>query len=181
MTRDEPRAAPRVRAARATDLEALPAIERRAQALFRAYGLEATFAAHLVDLPTLRSAQRAHRLFVATDEADQPVGFVLITRLGGWAQLAEVDVLPEWGRRGIGTALVERAIAWAEEREYERVVLSTMRDVPWNGPFYRRFGFEEVPANRFGRALRQLRAEEARRGLPVGDRAIMALDLRRTS
>lgn len=176
-TRAKPRAG--LRPAKVRDLPALRDVEDRAQALFRPYGLEAAFRAQLLDPGVLRSAQRAGRLFVATDDRDAPVGFALVTRLGPWAQLAEVDVLPEWGRRGIGSALVERAIAWARDRSFPRIVLSTMRDVPWNAPFYRRFGFEEVPAADFTPDLRRLRAEEARRGLPVSDRTIMRLDLTR--
>jgi len=166
-----------IRLARPDELHLLNDIERRAQVRFRPHGLEDTFAAHLLAPSILESAQRAGRLFVATDPADDPVGFALVAKLHDWAQLAEVDVAPEWGRRGVGTALVERAIAWAKEHGFSTMVLSTMRDVPWNAPFYRRFGFEALAPESLPPELRKLRAEEARRGLPVGDRVLMRLAL----
>lgn len=166
-----------LRTARADDLTALADVERRAQALFRPLGYEALFSSQLVDPTELRAAQRSGRLCVAVDPADRPVAFALVARLRDWAQLAEVDVVPEWGRRGVGTALVQWAIDWARAHAFRRMVLSTMRDVPWNAPFYRRFGFEVRPAEDLPPELRQLRAEEARRGLPVGERVVMTLTL----
>ena len=166
-----------IRLAEPGDVDRLNDIERRAQALFQPYGLADAFASHLVAPAVLRSAQRAGRLFVATDPADEPIGFALVVRLHAWAQLAEVDVVPEWGRRGVGTALVERAIDWARAQGFGAMVLSTMRDVPWNAPFYRRLGFETIAPEHLPAELRKLRAEEARRGLPVGDRVIMKLEL----
>lgn len=166
-----------IRVARPSDVAELNEIERRAQALFRPYGLEPEFAAHLVETAVLRSAQRSGRLFVATDPADAPIGFSLVTRLPPWAQLAEIDVVPEWGRRGVGTALVQRAIDWARAAGFPALVLSTMRDVPWNAPFYRRLGFRVLATESLPPELRRLRAEEARRGLPVADRVIMKLEL----
>jgi predicted N-acetyltransferase YhbS len=166
-----------VRAARVRDLAALPDIEAQALTLFRPYGWEAQLAQHAVDPAALRAAQRAGRLFVAADVDDRAVGFILMVRLRDWAQLAEVDVRPEWGRRGIGRALVRAGLDWARSRGLERVVLSTMRDVPWNAPFYRRLGFEVVPPEDLPPELRRLRAEEARWGLPVGDRVVMTMRL----
>jgi predicted N-acetyltransferase YhbS len=164
-----------VRTARARDLNRLPDIEARALTLFRPYGWEPRLAQHAIDPAAFRSAQRAGRLFVAADASDDPVGFVMMVRLQDWAQLAEIDVLPEWGRRGIGTALVRVGVDWARRRGLRRVVLSTMRDVPWNAPFYRRLGFEVVPPEELPPVLRRLRAEEARWGLPVGDRVVMTM------
>lgn len=166
-----------IRPAEIGDVDRLNDIERRAQVRFRPYGFEAAFSNHLVAPSVLRSAQRAGRLFVAADPADEPIGFALVARLNDWAQLAEVDVVPEWGRRGVGTALVERAIDWARAHGFGAMVLSTMRDVPWNAPFYHRLGFEVIEPEALAPELRQLRAEEARRGLPVGERVIMKLDL----
>ena len=36
--------------------------------------------------------------------------------------------------RGVGTALLERARAWAVEHGYHAMTLTTFRDVAWNGP-----------------------------------------------
>src|SRR6185503_4422447 len=60
--------------------------------------------------------------------------------------IAEIDVSPSHGRRGIGAALLEHACAWAAESGYPSVVLGTLSDVPWNAPFYARTGWTRWPA-----------------------------------
>ncbi len=75
---------------------------------------------------------------------DPPVGFARLDVLGGEAHLEQLCVHPEHGRLGIGRALLEAACGWAREAGYDEISLATYRDVPWNGPFYARAGFEEA-------------------------------------
>ena len=53
----------------------------------------------------------AHRLFLASDEADEPVGYCYATKIpsthGGVGWIDSLAVLPEHRRKGIGTRLVE--------------------------------------------------------------------------
>src|SRR5271165_3964159 len=72
---------------------------------------------------------------------DPPVGFASVEIVDGLAHLWQLSVRPSHGRRGVGTALVEAVCQWAGSQGYEAVTLTTYRDVPWNGPFYRRLGF----------------------------------------
>lgn len=128
------------------------------------------------DLSLTQAAVDAGRLWVATHGATV-VGFALATIVDGEAHLHEMDVLPEFGRRGLGRALVAALEHWASARGFPAVTLSTRQDVPFNGPFYARLGFVAVPEEQLTPALRQLRAEEARRGLDVSRRAVMRLAL----
>jgi len=64
-----------------------------------------------------------------------------------------------------GAALVEAAAAWARCRGKARLSLSTFRDIPWNGPYYRRLGFEPMPAEAIGPELRAVREREVANGL----------------
>ena len=50
------------------------------------------------------------------------------------------------GRRGVGRALVDEVLAWTAVRGLPSVTLITFRDVPWNGPYYEKLGFEAVTA-----------------------------------
>ena len=59
----------------------------------------------------------------------------------GNAYVEELDVMPEFGRRGLGSRLLAAVCEWAREQRCAAVTLSTFRDVPWNGPFYRKRGF----------------------------------------
>jgi len=56
-------------------------------------------------------------------------------------------VLPSHGRRGIGRLLVFTVRRWAEDAGHAGVTLSTLREIPWNAPFYERCGFREVGAD----------------------------------
>jgi len=72
------------------------------------------------------------------------VGFVALEIVDDAAHVDQVSVLPEHGRRGIGRALLEAAIGWAAASGRDEITLTTFRDVPWNAPFYRTLGFEEL-------------------------------------
>jgi len=72
------------------------------------------------------------------------VGFVSLEIVDGVAHVDQVSVLPDHGRRGLGRALLEAAVGWAAASGYPALTLITYRDVPWNAPFYRTLGFEEV-------------------------------------
>jgi GNAT superfamily N-acetyltransferase len=154
----------------------LPAIETAAAGLFESLGLADLYRRHTFSQAEFRRAWAARRLFVATDAADRPLGFALAARLGPWAQLAEVDVRPDSMQQGLGRRLVERCVGWAGSQGFDRMVLSTHRTPPWNGPFYARLGFRELRAEEWTAPLRALRAEEARRGFPMADRILMACD-----
>ena len=58
--------------------------------------------------------------------------------------LEEVDVHPDHGRRGVGTALVRAVCDWVRRSGHAEITLTTFRALPWNMPFYRRLGFEEM-------------------------------------
>ncbi len=61
-------------------------------------------------------------------------------------------------RRGIGSALVRRAIEWSAERP---LWLTTYSDVPWNAAYYaRRFGFAIVPQAECGPEMKRILESE---------------------
>lgn len=118
-------------------------------------------------------AQGEGRLWVAVAD-DAPVGFAHVELLEpGAAHLEEIDVLPDHGRRGLGTRLVAAACAWAEACGHACVTLTTFRHLPWNMPFYARLGFEEIPSADLSPALRRVLQDEARRGLDPARRVAM--------
>lgn len=159
--------------ANARDVPSLPEVERRACDLF----LQVPFTAALPALPTpLLAFERARReglLWVARHAEGTPVGFALVQRLGPDFHLEELDVLPEHGRRGLGTALVHAVCAWAERQAGAAVTLCTFREIPWNAPFYERHGFNRLEPGDLTPALERRMREEAARGLPVEHRVAM--------
>lgn len=102
----------------------------------------------------LHQGIRAGRLWAAAVPGRQIVGFALADTVGDMAFLSEVDVLPAYGRRGIGRALIERVGAWAKEEGFSLLTLTTFRDIPWNGPYYARLGFRELSDDELSSDLR---------------------------
>lgn len=118
---------------------------------------------------------------MACRDGGLPVGMVIASVREEAVYIGETDVLPAHGRHGLGARLLSRACAWAREQGYTAVTLSTVRDVPWNGPFYRKHGFRDLqPAERTP-SMRAIREKEAQHGLRVEARVFMRLELTRRS
>lgn len=152
--------------ARPEHLPALPHVEREAATRFPPGSFPPGFTDCTVDEALLQAAQHDGRLWVAVDQdTDEPVGFALAMVIEGTAFLAEVDVLPTHGRRGIGRALVGHAIAWAVAQGWPSLALTTFADVPWNADFYRKLGFEAIGEAGLPEPVRAALAREAVEGL----------------
>jgi GNAT superfamily N-acetyltransferase len=113
----------------------------------------------------LRAAIAASLLWVAEVDSRGVAGFVLVQRQGSSYHIGELDVRPEFGRRGIGTALVAHVSAVAKRAGLRFVTLTTLRHVPWNAPFYARLGFAPVADLRPFRHLQRALLHERRVGL----------------
>jgi predicted N-acetyltransferase YhbS/VanZ family protein len=162
----------RLRAAEERDLAALPDIEQRASAAFADYGIAPSVLEATRTPAELARARDA--LWVAVDDGDRVVGFALVRELASGVHLDELDVDPDHGRRGIGTALVEHVCEVARRRGYEYVTLATYARVPWNAPYYERLGFRVLAAGELPPALREVVEEETLKGFDPGIRVAMA-------
>lgn len=166
-----------IRLSRRAELERLPDIERQASSLFAGQEAElGLLAAELAPVTSPDALERASddgRLWVAADDDNAPVGFALVVDLGLFAHLEELDVLPEHGRRGLGSALIEAVCAWATTRGFSAVTLSTFRDVAWNAPLYARRGFAVVAPADLPPELAQIVERERRKGMRTDRRVIM--------
>ncbi len=147
---DDPAPAYRLRSARGNEIGELQNIDLASAMLFRGTGLidfgplgEPT---QPIPEDRLRQGLGEGLIWVAVDDRDELVGFALCSDRGDDLYLDQLSVLPRHGRQGLGGRLVRRCLQEAEARAYRRVSLSTFRKVPWNGPFYRRLGFREVPS-----------------------------------
>lgn len=156
----------------------LPAIERAAATRF-GDSLPQSVLSHVTSADTLAAAQRAGLLWVALGSAGEPVGFAVVSVCGRRVHLDELDVRPEHGRRGVGSALVEAVADWARGSDYVAMTLTTFRDVPWNAPFYTRLGFEELLEEELDSELLRRLSDEAALGLDRSTRVAMRKSLRR--
>lgn len=163
----------RVRSARVEELPLLAHIEQSAAGLF----LDTPYA-FLVDaaplpLDFVQQQFQSGQVWVAVDLDETVVGYAIAREVDNTLYLQQIDVEPEHGRRGIGSALVNTVCLWARQQGYKIVSLSTFRDVPWNAPFYSSLGFHPVDEAALTNGFQQLRLKEVEAGLPIADRIIM--------
>ena len=100
---------------------------------------------HTVPGEIMAEAVEKGRLWVAAGGDDIPLGYAVWRDIEGLALLAQVDVLPAHGQRGIGRFLVRRVMEQVCETGYRFLYLTTFKNIPWNAPFYAKLGFMIVP------------------------------------
>jgi len=166
-----------VRLARPGDIPAMQEIEIAAGRLFAEIGMQdvADDGAHETEV--LAGYVADGRAWSA-EHHGAVCGYALVDVVDGAAHLEQVSVHPDQGRRGIGSHLIDVVAAWAIGRGFTALTLLTFSDVAWNGPYYRRLGFIDVPDADLGHGLAGLRAHEAELGLDVSIRRAMRRDLR---
>lgn len=143
-------------------LDELRTIESAAAARFAEVGMPEVAESPTLDLSQLAAARAAGRVFVAYIGATV-VGFCVVDLAGAEGRLAELSVLPGYGRRGVGSALLEYACDWARDNGLTAMTLRTFRDVAFNAPFYAGRGFATLPPDNLDTADgRTQTAEEAR-------------------
>lgn len=105
---------------------------------------------------------------VAVDAQDQLLGFMTLGFVDGAPYLDQLAVHPCAMRQGIGGALMQQAFAWSGSRS---LWLTTYSHLPWNRPYYERYGFALVPETECGPELRRI-LESQRAALPDPERRV---------
>ncbi len=146
-------------------LATLPEIERAATSIYSPEDLPRDELIETVTPEQFAEAQRNDRLWVATDEQDRPVGFLIADVVDHTLHISEMDVHPDHARRGLGATLLRHVLLEAEQAGHASVTLTTFSHVPWNAPFYRSNGFADIEESKLGPALAERLAQERARGL----------------
>ena len=167
----------RVRPARPEEAGRLREIEDEAGTRFAGLGLIDEELDVSFPLDVLARLVSMGQVWVAATDGGPPVGMVIASVRDGAVYVEEMDVLPAYGRRGLGARLLEGGCDWAEAHGYPAVTLSTFRDVPWNGPFYRKHGFRDLTPAEWTPGMQAIREKEAQHGLRVEARVFMRRDL----
>lgn len=154
-----------IRPAKPAEVARLPKLEEATAAMFPEAIFPARFHACTVSLARLAAAQVRQNLWVSLDREKQLVGFALLEIPEGTALLAQIDVLQEHGRKGLGRAMLGQAADKAHALGHAWLYLTTFREIPWNEPFYAKLGFTEVAEAELpaiiSRILREERAQIA--------------------
>src|SRR5262249_9691782 len=115
--------------------------------------------------------------WVAVDDNDVPIGFLIGCVTLGTFHVVELSVRLDRQRSGSGTALLSHVIGWARDQRLHAVTLTTFRDIAWNAPFYRRFGFREIEWKELEQRVSGALQREAAMGIPLERRCAMRLDV----
>jgi GNAT superfamily N-acetyltransferase len=166
-----------VRLARADEWPALREIERAAGKRFRQVGLDDVADAEPATLVVLAGYASAGRSWVAVDDEDRPLGYVLVALVDQQAHIEQISVRPDRQRGGVGQALIDQVQRWARQTGRSALTLTTFTDVPWNRPWYEHLGFVVLDDTQIGPQLRSVREAETRHGLDPAKRVCMRLNL----
>ena len=162
-----------IRRAGVQDLTRLQDIERAAGAPFRGVGMAAIADDDPPTLENLRAYQAAGRAWVASEDDDVPVAYLLVDVVDDAAHVEQVSVHPDYARCGVGRELIETAAQWACEQGLQAVTLTTFAEVAWNAPYYTRLGFKVIEDGHAGPELQALRRHEREKGLDAWPRVSM--------
>lgn len=100
--------------------------------------------------------------------AGKLAAFAIFGEVDDEPYLDQLSVHPDHQRRGLGSFLIAECIRWAAGRD---LWLTTYAHLPWNGPYYSRWGFSPVPEEQCGPQMRAvLRSQRA--ALPEPEKRI---------
>jgi len=163
----------RIRAARRDEFPVLQDIELAAGAAFRDVGMPEVAGDEPFSEAELGRYADAGRAWVAVDDPDVPVAYLVAEPVDGNLHVEQVSVHPRCARRGIGRALLDHVAQVARTERAPALTLTTFTEVPWNAPYYARCGFHPMTDGMVGPQLRAIRAREAALGLDRWPRVCM--------
>jgi N-acetylglutamate synthase-like GNAT family acetyltransferase len=84
---------------------------------------------------------------------DRVLGYALTQPMDGLTYLASIAARADASGRGVGAALISSVLKVAREGQTAGVALTTFKTPPWNGPWFRKFGFAPIAAEMIGQGL----------------------------
>ncbi|WP_447740346.1 GNAT family N-acetyltransferase [Pseudomonas laurentiana] len=155
-----------VRATLERDIQWLPDVERSAAQAFAGWPALAWLAqGDVMDCAQHRAFIDAGGSWVAEDSAGRIVGFACARFEGRVLHLHEISVRHEAQGQGVGRRLLQLVVDEARLGGASELTLTTFVDVPWNAPFYLRYGFEMIEKGLLSERLRGILASEHAHGL----------------
>ena len=143
----------------------LDAIEKAAGTIFSPGSLPENVLAERVPHDVFMQAVEQGRLLVVVNAAQIPVGFAFWQEIDGSALLALIEVDPQHGQKGLGTALVVAIINQTAKAGFHHLYLTTFADIPWNAPFYQKLGFVLADPEEQPDCIKDALVEERGKGL----------------
>ena len=161
----------RIRPARHEELADLQDIEDLAGELYATAGLPPDLEG--LPMAAMEAAQDNGLVWVTVDADDVPIAFALCWLRPDSLHLREIDVHPDYSRRGLGRQMIQHLVGEARRRGLKQITLTTFSEVPWNAPLYKRYGFVELATDDWPDWMQQIRADEEQIGLDRWPRIAM--------
>jgi GNAT superfamily N-acetyltransferase len=142
-----------LRAATPDDFAVMAKISVEARSRYR------TIAAlgHVADTAAVAEHRfRRGRAIVAATAAQTVLGFALTRPVDALLLLDNISTSSKCRGQGVGARLLQAVLNEASTEGFSAVALTTFREPVWNGPWFRKFGFEPMPDHLIGTALRAL-------------------------
>lgn len=107
------------------------------------YGYDASFEAYVAE-PLAQFVKRKssrERIWLAKQD-EKLLGFICICELSNTqAQLRWFSIKPEARGKGLGKLLMDKALSFCVEQEYQKVVLWTVKGLEASAAIYSKYGF----------------------------------------
>ncbi|MFF3379069.1 GNAT family N-acetyltransferase [Streptomyces sp. NPDC002680] len=124
-------------------------------------------------LEVLERYRKAGHAWVAADNENHPVAYLIAEPVDGALHIEQISVHPDFAHHRIGEALLAHATDRAHKEGLTHLTLTTFTEVPWNAPYYARLGFRTLDEAELTPGLRKIRAAEAEHGLDRWPRVCM--------
>ncbi|WP_082056676.1 GNAT family N-acetyltransferase [Pseudomonas sp. 10-1B] len=148
------------------DIQWLPHVERSAAQAFAAWPALAWLAhSDVMDCDAHQAFVEAGGSWVAEGPDGRILGFACARLEGQALHLHELSVRREAQGQGVGRRLLQQVANAARQAGANELTLTTFAEVPWNAPFYARFGFEAIDQQLLDARLQRILAEEHTHGL----------------
>lgn len=121
----------------------------------------------------LSDVSRNGLLLAACTPDSAPVGFIAGQVAGKWLHIAEMDVHPNWQRRGIGKQLMQAILSIGQQRNLTGATLTTDKMAAFNARFYATLGFEIVEGEARPLHLAAMMEDEIAKGFDPSRRVAM--------
>jgi ribosomal protein S18 acetylase RimI-like enzyme len=151
--------------------ERLREIERASSIHFREIGMADVADHEPTPASILEDSARDGLLYVALT-ADTVAGFLIWSAVDDEAYIEEVAVDPAHAGHRLAARMIDR-LAQDIRGRHPAITLATFRDVPWNGPYYAKLGFEEFPHDQVGPDHAKAWQEQSDIGLDMSKRLFM--------
>lgn len=103
---------------------------------------------------------------VAVSATGRVLGFALSRPLDRFLFLDNISTRADCQGHGIGNNLLHAVLNRAISMGYSGVTLTTFREPPWNGPWFRKFAFIPMPHDKIGPELLAVIAYQAKYLVP---------------